>query len=163
MTGLERTLDDYLALRRSLGHKLADAERQLRRFVAYLEVVGAEIVTLDVALGFVLDPALDPASSVPARRLEAVRGFARHLTGIDPRTEIPPAGLVSYRGRRRRPYLFDEDEIRLLMATASAAARTPLRALMLETLIGLLAVTGMFSGGPAPADDVIFAFSQVIG
>lgn len=162
MTGLERTLDDYLALRRSLGHKLADAERQLRRFVAYLEVVGAEIVTLDVALGFVLDPVLDPASSVPARRLEAVRGFARHLTGIDPRTEIPPAGLVSYRGRRRRPYLFDEAEIRLLMATAGAAARTPLRALMLETLIGLLAVTGLRVGEALRLDRADIDFDDAV-
>jgi len=161
--GLEQTLDDYLALRRSLGHKLADAERQLRRFVAYLEVVGAEIVTLDIALGFVLDPALDPASSVPARRLEAVRGFARHLTGIEPRTEIPPAGLVSYRGRRRRPYLFDEDEIRLLMATAAAAAaRTPLRGLTLETLIELLAVTGLRVGEALRLDRADIDFDDAV-
>ncbi len=53
---LQETLADYLALRRSLGHKLADGERQLRRFVTYLEVIGAEVVTLDAALGFALDP-----------------------------------------------------------------------------------------------------------
>lgn len=155
MTALEDALVDYLALRRSLGHKLADAERQLRRFVTYLEFIGAETVTLDAALGFVLDPDLDPASSVPAKRLEAVRGFARHLAGIDPRTEIPPAGLVSYRGQRRRPWLFSDDEIVTVMHAAAASARTPARALMLETLIGLLAVTGLRVGEAlrlSPAD-----------
>ena len=48
-------------------------------------------------LAFVLDPDLDPASTTPAKRLMAVRGFARYLSAIDPRTEVPPAGLVSRR------------------------------------------------------------------
>lgn len=146
MTALDQALEDYLVLRRSLGHKLADAERQLRRFVVYLEFTGADTVTMDAALAFVLDADLDPASSIPAKRLQAVRGFARHLAGIDPRTEIPPAGLVTYRARRRQPWLFSDDEIRLAMATAAASARTALRAVTLETLIGLLAVTGMRVG-----------------
>jgi integrase len=88
----------------------------------------------------------DPASSVPAKRLAAVRGFARHLAGLDTRTEVPPAGIVSYRARRRQPYLFSNDEIVAVMSAAACSARTPLRALMLETLIGLLAVTGLRVG-----------------
>lgn len=146
MSDLENALADYLALRRSLGHKLAEAERQLRRFVPYLEFLGADTVTLDAAVAFVLDPDLDPASSIPAKRLEAVRGFARYLAGIDRRAEIPPAGLVSYRAQRRQPWLFSQDEIRLVMATAAASARTAHRAATLETLIGLLAVTGLRVG-----------------
>lgn len=146
MSGLDDALADYLALRRSLGHKLADAERQLRKFVTYLEFVGTDTVTLDAAVAFVLDPDLDPASSVPAKRLEAVRGLARYLAGVDARAEIPPAGLVRYRDRRRHPFLFSDDEVRLLMATAAASARTSHRAATLETLIGLLAVTGMRVG-----------------
>ncbi len=146
MTAYEEALVDYLGLRRSLGHKLVEAERQLRPFVAYLRSIGADTLTMDAALGFVLDPDLDPASSVPAKRLHAVRGFARYLSGIDAGTEIPPAGLASYRDRRRDPHLFDDGEIRLLMATAAASARTPLRAATLRTLIGLLAVSGLRVG-----------------
>lgn len=55
----EQALVDYLALRRRLGHKLADAERVLGRFVVYLDVVGADTVTLETALEFILDPDLD--------------------------------------------------------------------------------------------------------
>lgn len=142
----EGALVDYLALRRRLGHKLADAERVLDRFVVYLDFVGADTVTLDVALGFILDPGLDPGTSIPSRRLQAVRGFARYLAGLDPATEIPPAGIVSYRPPRRQPYLFTDGEISLLMATAASSARTAQRAVMLSTLIGLLAVTGMRVG-----------------
>lgn len=66
MTVLEDRLADYLALRRRLGHKLAKTERQLNRFVGYLDHVGADTVTMETALAFVLDPGLDPASSIPA-------------------------------------------------------------------------------------------------
>lgn len=97
MSALQAALDDYLGLRRALGHKLDDTGRQLARFVAYLDDIGAESISLEAALAFVFDPELDPVSSTPARRLIAVRGFARNLAGRDPRTEIPPAGLVSYR------------------------------------------------------------------
>lgn len=142
----EQALVDYLALRRRLGHKLADAERVLDRFVVFLDAVGAETVTMDTTLAFVLDPDLDPASTNPSRRLQAVRGFTLYLAGIDPATEVPPAGIVSYRVPRRRPYLFTDDEISSVMATAAASARTAERAVMLETLIGLLAVTGMRVG-----------------
>lgn len=142
----EQAAGDYLALRRRLGHKLADTERVLDRFVVFLDYVGADTVTLDVALEFILDPDLDPSSTNPSRRLQAVRGFARYLVGIDPATEVPPAGIVSYRAPRRTPYLFTDDEITLLMTTAAASARTVQRAVMLQTLIGLLAVTGMRVG-----------------
>jgi integrase/recombinase XerD len=137
---------DYLALRRRLGHKLAEAERVLDRFVVFLDFVGVEAVTLEVALEFILDPDLDPSSTGPSRRLQAVRGFARYLAGIDPATEIPPAGIVSYRAPRRAPYLFTDDEISALMDSAAGSARTVQRAVMLRTLIGLLAVTGMRVG-----------------
>ena len=88
--------DDYLALRHRLGHKLADAERVLNRFVVHLQQLDAKTITMDAALEFILDPALDPASTNPSRRLQAVRGFSRYLVGIDPATQIPPAGIVSF-------------------------------------------------------------------
>ena len=92
MTRLEAALADYLSLRRSLGHKLDDAGRQLSRFVTYLDFTGAETITMPVVLEFVLDPDLDPASTIPARRLTAVRGFARYLAGQDQSSVIPPPG-----------------------------------------------------------------------
>lgn len=146
MSALGVALGDYLQLRRSLGHKLDDASRQLARFVAYLDDIGAETVTLSAVVGFVLDPDLDPASSIPARRLTAVRGFARHLAGIDPRTEIPPVGLASYRARRRNPYVFSDEDVAAVMRCARASARFPFRAETMANLIGLLAVTGMRVG-----------------
>ena len=146
MTALTAALGDYLGLRRALGHKLEEHERQLTRFVARLDDAGASFVAMADTLAFVLDADLDPASSNPAKRLMAVRGFTRYLSAIDPRTEVPPAGLVSYRPRRRAPYLFSDEDVAAVVRAAQASTPFALRAATLTSLIVLLTVTGMRVG-----------------
>jgi integrase/recombinase XerD len=146
MSALNDALRDYLALRRALGHKLAEHERQLTRFAARLDAAGSGFVTMADTLAFVLDPDLDPASSTPAKRLMAVRGFARYLSAIDPRTEVPPAGLVSYRPSRRIPHLFSDQDVAAVARAARALTPSAFRAETLASLIVLLAVTGMRVG-----------------
>jgi integrase/recombinase XerD len=143
---MKAALGDYLGLRRALGYKLAEHERQLTRFVARLDADGASFVTMAGALAFVLDPEIDPASSVPATRLMAVRGFARYLSAIDPRTEVPPAGLACYRPSRRVPYLFSDEDVASVVRAARASTPFAFRAETLASLIVLLAVTGMRVG-----------------
>lgn len=146
MSALKAALGDYLDLRRALGHKLKEHERQLTRFVARLDSVGATFITMVDTLAFVLDPELDPASSRPAKRLMAVRGFTRYLSAIDPRNEVPPAGLVSYRPRHRVPYLFSDHDVAEVVRAARASTPFEFRAETLACLIVLLAVTGMRVG-----------------
>src|SRR5680860_493597 len=148
MSALKVALGDYLCLRRALGHKLEEHERQLTRFVARLDDAGATFVAMADTLAFVLDPDLDPASSTPAKHLMAVRGFTRYLSAIDPRTEIPPAGLVSHRPSRRAPYLFSDEDVAAVVRAAQASTPFEFRAQTLAALIVLLTVTEVFSGGP---------------
>ena len=42
-------------------------------------------------------PDADPESTVWPRRLIVARGFARHMAGLDLRTEVPPLGLMPHR------------------------------------------------------------------
>jgi integrase len=146
VTGLDAALADYLRLRRSLGHKLVTEGRQLARLVTYLDDIGEDTVTVATTLPFVFDPDLDPASDIPVKRLTAVRGFARFLAGINPRTEIPPTGLVCHRRRRRSPYLFSDEDVAAVIRCARMATPFRFRADTLATVIGLLAVTGMRVG-----------------
>lgn len=146
MSALAEAVGNYLRLRHALGHKLDDAGRQLSKFVAYLDDIGAEAVTVDNTLGFVLDADLDPATTTPARRLTAVRDFARYQAGFDPRTQVPPAGLVSWRARRRTPWVFSDEDVVTLIRSARASTPFPFRAATLATMIGLLAVSGMRVG-----------------
>ena len=145
MSRLGDALEDYLALRRSLGFKLERPGQLLADFTGYLEAAGAPTVTTELALAW----ATAPAGADPSwwhGRLAAIRPFARYLAAFIPGTEVPPAGLLPAPvSRRAVPYLYSPAEISALM-TAAAAIRTPLRAATYQTLIGLLAVTGMRAG-----------------
>lgn len=147
MTALADHLDDYLRLRRRLGHKLADAHRVLPWFVAYLNQRDIEFVTIDAALAWSLErDDLPDGSVVPAHRMTAVRGFARYLSGIDPRTEVPPAGTVRRPRRWRRPFIYSDDDVLAMIEQAKIVIPQPLRSATYQTLIGLLATTGMRVG-----------------
>jgi len=139
-------LEEYLRLRRALGHELADAARLLPRFVAYLDAVGARTITVELALAWVQQPEADPSSSVWMHRMGAVRGFARHMSGIDPANEIPPLGLVTFRRSWRQPFIFSDADIVALMEEVPRLIPTPIRAATFQTMIGLLAATGMRVG-----------------
>lgn len=147
MSALGQAVDDYLRLRRSLGHDLADAGRLLPRFVAYMDANGAETVTIETALAWAQQPDAEPGTTVWPRRMTAVRGFARHMAGVDPGTEVPPLGLVPYRQQWRPPFIYNPADITALMTQArQSLSRPPLRADTYETLIGLLASSGMRVG-----------------
>lgn len=145
MTALSQAADEYLQLRRSLGHDLADAHRLLPRFVAYLDAIGAPTVTIEAALVWAQRPDADPASSVWPQRMTVARGFARHMVGIDDRTEVPPIGLIPSRQRWRPPFIYSAADVDALMAQARAI-RWRVPAATHETLIGLLAATGLRVG-----------------
>jgi integrase/recombinase XerD len=141
MSRLLRHVEDYLALRRGLGFKLAKEGRLLPGFAAFAETRGAGTVTVDLALGWALLPAgVSPVWA--AQRLSMIRGFARYLQTVDPAAQLPPADLLPGRIRRVTPYIYSDADIDALM-TAARQLRNPLKAATLETLIGLLAVSGL--------------------
>jgi integrase len=131
-------------MRRSLGYKLERPGQLLLNFVGYLETAGAETVTIAEALAWATQP-IGAHPSWWSDRLSVVRTFARHLRAFDPATEIPPPDLLAGHGRLVVPYLYSEADVAALMSGARAIP-SPLRAATYETLIGLLAVTGMRVG-----------------
>ena len=143
MSGLRQQIDDYLAVRRSLGFRMARPEKLLAQFAGYLEQAGAATVTTEHALAWAVLPGT--SQSWHAYRLAVARGFAAWLRTVDPAAEIPPAGLIPSRKPRATPYLSADDEVVALMAAAESL-RTPLRTATYQTLIGLLAATGMRVG-----------------
>jgi integrase len=138
---LRQRLEEYLALRRALGFRLVREGALLAQFVAFAEVAGCEVVTCELALAW----ARLPQGANPiwvSRRLSVVRGFSRHLAVLDPASEIIPADLLVARVTRLTPYLYSPEEIAALMSAARDLAN-PLKAATFETLVGLLACTGM--------------------
>ena len=112
MSALEQALADYLQLRRSLGHELAEAAWLLPGFVAYLDARGSSHG--DDRGGAGVGPAARHrrrVTTVGPRRMTAVRGFARYLAGIDAGTEVPPLGLMPHRQRWRQPFIYSAADI----------------------------------------------------
>lgn len=144
MSPLRDALVDYLTIRRALGYRLERAEKLLGQFLDYLDEHRLERVTVERALDWARLPAGGDVSWW-AQRLSVVRGFAGYLHNLDPAHEVPPAELLPRRSRRATPYLYSDEEI-LALIDAAAGLRFPLRAATYQTLIGLLAVTGMRVG-----------------
>lgn len=141
MTGLHVALADYLALRRALGYRLVVAERLLGQFLDFMDAEGAGVITADLAVRW----AALPAGTSPAwlaQRLSAVRQFAVFATSLDETTQVPPAGCLPGRPARAVPYIYSDAEVEAIM-TAARSLPSPLLAATYETLVGLLAVTGL--------------------
>jgi len=143
MSSLSTSLETYLAVRRGLGTQLARPEAHLRNFVEFMGEQQATVITTELALRWATGRANVSAANW-ATRLGNVRRFARWLSANDPRTEVPPLGLLPERYRRRPPYIYSDKEVVLIVRQAvrlpSAAG---VRALTYSTLFGLLAATGL--------------------
>jgi integrase/recombinase XerD len=149
MNTLRQAVREYLELRRSLGFKLLEVGKGLLDFVAFLERHKASYITRAMALTW----AQQPSNAQPvwwAQRLSFVRGFARYRSATDPRTQIPPEGLLPFQPKRARPYLYSDEEVRKLL---HAALRMPcrwergkLRPWVYHCLFGLLSVSGLRLG-----------------
>jgi len=85
MIGWRRKVEEYVALRRSLGFKLLDANNGLIQFASFLEQNRATHITIVLAMKWAQqDKNARPTER--ARRLSFVRGFARHWSAHDSRT-----------------------------------------------------------------------------
>ena len=143
MSALQKTLDEYLAVRRALGFELRKPSVALKNFVSFLEEKGASYITTELALEWAMQPK-DAQPATWGAKLSMVRCFARYHRALDQRTEVPPDRLLPQRFVRKTPYIYSDDEItRLVNAAKKLPSPVGLRPWTYSTLLGLLAVTGM--------------------
>ena len=105
MSAFGEGVNEYLALRRSLGYKLEAHGRLLPQFAEFLQLRDATVITTALALEWATEPA---EGSVVwwHQRLAIAAGFARYLQASDPRHEVPAADLLPAKFRRAIPYLY---------------------------------------------------------
>jgi integrase/recombinase XerD len=158
VSALRQSLSDYLTMRRQLGYKLDRAGQLLSQFVDFCDQSGTEVVTVEATLTW----ATLPEGCSPgwgAFRLCVVRGFARYLHALDPRTAVPPTDLLPTNYGRARPFLYSTDQLTALLEAAKQIP-TPLRAASTEAIVGLLAATGMRVGEALALDRSIVNLSH---
>lgn len=146
MSTLRASVHDYLAMRRAMGFKVEGLSKLLLNFVGFCEARGATRVQNDLAMEWATATIKVAVSdALLARRMDAVRVFARYQQALDPATQVPPEGICQRRYRPKEPNVFTEAEVLALVAGADTL--TPrFRAVTWRTLIGLLAATGMRPG-----------------
>jgi integrase len=141
MTDLRSALEKYLSMRKGLGYKYEQQTRRLGDFVAFMDQREAKTITTRLAMDWATLPPDRHASWV--LRLSDVRGFARHVSNLDPRTEVPPVGVLPGL-KRAKPHVYSDAQIdALLVAALALPPEDGLRRWTYHTLFGLIAVTGM--------------------
>ena len=141
MTALRAALDKYLRMRKGLGYKYEHQTKRLTEFAAFMEKRKAKTITTKLAMEWAMLPPDRNASW--SLRLSDVRGFARHVANFDPKTEVPPVGMLPGL-KRAKPYVYSDAEIAALLSAALALPpEDGLRRWTYHTLFGLIAVTGM--------------------
>lgn len=141
MNALLSALQKYVTMRRGMGFKFQHQEKRLTSFARFMEERGATVITNKLAIEW----ATLPKDRRPswALRLTDVRGFARHLRGLDAQTEVPPTGILPGL-TRAKPYIYTDMEIETLLAAALDLPPVDgLRRWTYHCLFGLLSVTGL--------------------
>jgi integrase len=137
-------VEEYLTLRRGLGFDLESPRWLLLDFARHADRLGHEgPLTVDLAVQWALSSrSSDPAQA--ARRLSAVRQFARHRAAVDPANVVPPAGLLGRVPRRKQPHIYSDVEITALLREARLLS--PRKGLCPQTYVAffsLLISTGL--------------------
>jgi len=122
MTGptIRQRVEDYLAMRRTLGFTLVTEGRLLLDFADRLDQDGQDTVTVTAALAWAA--ASQASANQQARRLGIVRVFARHLHALDPACQIPAPGLLPARAHRPTPFIYSAADIAALVHASGAIA-----------------------------------------
>lgn len=141
---LREALEEYIAMRRSLGFRMSVEAARLPKFISFMEGSRASCITTKLATQWAFQASGGPHA--PARRLRLVRGFARYVAAFDPETEVPPPGLFSRRYIRSRPYQYSDGDVRRLMQAARVRSKRERPSGRYYCLFGLLAVSGLRIG-----------------
>lgn len=136
-------VNDYLKLRRALGFQMRSQEEMLLQFARHMKASNeCGPLTIEAVLNWANESHL--SRSTRAKRLSAVRCFARYLAARDEQTEVPGRALVPKVCFRQRPHLYSPQELeQLLAATERLEPQYLLKRHLYRTLFGLLACTGL--------------------
>ena len=142
--------NDYIDARRAMGYKFGDQARVVIDLAGHLDDLGVEHLTITDVVAWATSTSAGPAWR--SGRLGIARGFARFVHAVDPATEIPPTRLLPAVSHRATPYIYSDDDIAAVI-DAARYLHPVHRADTYQTMIALIAVTGMRIGEVVRLDD----------
>lgn len=145
-TSLQVRVEQYLAERRHMGFKLRSTASSLGNFARYVtQVKHRGPLSVELMAEWARQAKAGQGTrATSARRLRQLRPFTRWLQQFDPATEVPNESIFGAVPGRVAPHIYRENEIvDLLGAAKRLGPPGDLRAVVYETLFGLLASTGL--------------------
>lgn len=141
-------VDQYIALRRSLGYAFQSQAATLGVFRKYVEDSDfAGPFTQEMALKFVSFVGEGKTGNYRARGYAVVRRFAEYLSVYDPQTEVLDPRVFPRSRAVPPPRILNNQELAsLITAARRISPDRPQRGHTLAVLVGLLASTGLRSG-----------------
>lgn len=142
---MQHLVQEYLKERRDLGFALTIPGSQLQAFARFADASGHRgPLTRQLITRWARDEAKRATPLTWAKRIEAVRPFAKHRARVEPGTYVPDADTFGPSRRRLAPHLYtDQEIIDLLVAAGRLSPKGTLRAATYRTLLGLIAATGL--------------------
>jgi len=136
---------DYIEYRQGLGYLYRMESYMLRSFGKYADVhAPGQPLRIKTAIEWASLPQGD--KSYHAKRLSALRPFAKHLLVNDPKTEIIPVNVFGSSSSRAEVYIYSADDIRRLMNAKPYIRPRSIENNTFSVIIGLLACTGLRIG-----------------
>ncbi len=144
-TTMAEHVEAYLAARSMLGFSITGPNtRLLRSFASFADEQGCGTLTSDLAISWAKDRSRYSDPFTWAGRLARLKPFAVYMKRLEPATEFPATPIFGRYRRRLTPHIYTDVEILDLLAAARALKpQGELRSATFETLIGLMAATGL--------------------
>ncbi len=143
---LRARVEQYLAERRKLGFSLNSMELGLFSFTRYVASSDHHgPLSVDLMASWARQATGGSGDrSTWARRLKLLRPFASWLRQYEPDAEVPDEAVFGQVPGRMTPHIYREEEVLQLLAAARLIGPDGgLRPLVMETLFGLIACTGL--------------------
>ena len=143
---LQARVEQYLAERRKLGFALRSMGPRLFSFARYVATADHHgPLSVELMSTWARQAKAGRGDrSTWARRLKALRPFTSWLRQFEPATEVPDEAVFGQVPGRMTPHVYREPEIiELLAAGRQIGPDGGLRPVVMETLFGLIACTGL--------------------
>lgn len=143
---LKARVEQYLAERRRAGFGLSTMGHGLASFARFVQAAGhCGPLTVDLMAAWARQAKSGHGGRATwARRLKMLRPFTRWLRQFEPATEVPDEAVFGAVPGRKTPHVYRDSEIvELLAAARQIGPDGGLRPLVMESLFGLIASTGL--------------------
>lgn len=141
---MKANVQEYISYRRKLGYDLRSQEFELLQFARFADERGHTGALTNQLIVDWATSAKNVDPTYKAKKLQCVGTFAKYRAIYDPKTEIPPRGILGRVQLRQQPVIYSEEILKkLLTEIRKIKSLNSFKKETYETVLGLLLCTGL--------------------